>query len=181
MHTMEYTDQTSGAIRLYLSRGDFNIVQFMVLKEQMLEHAGIKIRFGILGESHFIRFEKDGEVLNEICACVDADITHPERLVAHDFLPNLHTVPVTTTFGDHSYSFTFTYANWHHGEEILAALRHNTAVNTHTLTHIFPKHDAVDHEAVTELYLSLEETITFKTVHTYPNEHMMVFTGCSII
>ncbi len=180
MHTMEYTDQTSGAIRLYLSRGDFNIDQFILIKEYTLEHNGITIRFGILGESHFIRFEKDGEVLNEICACVDAHIENPEQLIAHDFLPNLHTIPVAAAFSGHMYSFTFTYADWHHGEELLTTLRNTLSENTRTLTHVFPKHDTIDHEAVTELYLTLDETVTLKSVHTYPNEHMMVFTESTI-
>lgn len=174
---MEYTDQTSGAIRLYLARGNFDIAQFTVLNEQTIEHNGITVRFGILGESHFVRFEQGGEVLNEICACVDAKIENPQDILAHDFLPNLHTVPVTAAFGGRTYSFTFTYADWPHGEEKLAQLRtQQNEPNTHVLTYEFPKHDNHEHQGITEVYITTGESIEICTVHSYPNEHMMVFT-----
>lgn len=179
---MEYTDQTSGAIRLYLARGNFDIGQFTVLTEQATEHEGTTIRFGILGESHFVTIEKEGEALNEICACVDAKIEHPENLLAHDFLPNLHRVPVTAAFGGRAYSFTFTYADWPHGEAMLAALRARQKLpNTYVLTYEFPKHDNHEHQGVTEVYITTGASIEIRTVHSYPNEHMMVFTESTVV
>ena len=179
---MEYTDQTSGAIRLYLAKGGFDIGQFAILREATLVYEGITIRFGILGESHFIEFSRNGEILSEICACVEAAQVDRTRLIAHDFLPNLHAIPVTTNFHNHSYAFTFTYADWHHGEAMLQALRESGgAEHVHTLTYTFPSHDDIPHEAVTELYLTTNDTITLKTVHTYPNEHMMVFTESTLV
>lgn len=41
---MEYTDQTSGAIRLYLAKRGFDIAQFAILSEATLAHDGITIR-----------------------------------------------------------------------------------------------------------------------------------------
>jgi hypothetical protein len=176
---MEYAEQTSGTIRLYLGRGDFDIAQFTILMEHTVMHDDLSIHFGILGESHYVRFEKGSEVLTEVCACTDAT-TLPEEVIVSDFLPNLHTLPVTAVFGSQSYSFSFTYLPWKEGESRLQTLREQKENEMmHHLTYVFPSPEEHPTEAVTELFLTLDKTIIFQSVHTYPNEGVMVFTESS--
>jgi hypothetical protein len=62
---------------------------------------------------------------------------------------------------------------------MLRELRQTPAV--HTLQYVFPSHEDVPEVAVTEIYLALSEGIKIETVHTYPNESLMVFTETNLI
>lgn len=173
---MEYAEQTAESIRLYLTESAFNASHFTLLKKESVSFGDIHIQFGILGESHFIEYRVGEKYLTEICACTEARKLTPPILVS-DFLPNIKALPVTTTLLPYSYSFTYAYTQWDEGEDRLKKLRQkSTDSNTHILTHIFPASDHHPLEAVTEIYLTLGEILSLQTVHTYPNEGVMVFT-----
>ncbi len=174
---IDYTNQSAGSIRFYLFRGDFEMSQFTVLEHTSVVHNDVHLNIAILGESHFVRIEHAGQIISEICACSDVRVDNPENLIAHDFLPNIHSVPVTSTLHKRQYSFTFSYENWKRGTEHLADLRSNMSdMHAISLKHIFPSRDYIQEEATTEIYTVLKDEIRTYTVHTYPNEHVMVFT-----
>lgn len=174
---MEYADQTSGAIRLYLTEGEFDISQFTVLQNASLTWQDFEIHFGILGESHYVQFRYGDAVLNEICACTEIINPDNSKLIEYDFLPNIHHLPLATQFLIFPYTFDFTYIDWEEGTKRLEALRKKQKQNgTSVLTHAFPSRDTEEHTPITEVYVETNERILVHTVHTYPNEDMMVFT-----
>jgi hypothetical protein len=176
---MDYADQTSGAIRLYLTEGNFDLEQLTILKKESLQCGEFVVDFGILGASHFVQFRYGKEVLSEVCACTEAIVPDNAKLLENDFLPNLHSVPLLVQFLIFQYSFNFTYVNWQEGGKRLTLLRNSSMKSNNSigvLDYTFPKLNDSDEHPVTEVYVSFNSDIEVHTVHTYPNEDMMVFT-----
>jgi hypothetical protein len=175
---MEYTDQSSGAIRLYLTKGNFNLDQFTILATKSLAWGAVSVSFGILGESHFVQLTKGGKIFSEICACTDAVIPEAVQVFESNFLANLPTEGVRTLFDKYTYNFSFEFKNWEEGSERLknlCALQKKPGATY--LTHTFPKLESDIEEPVTEVYMTEEDaTLKIFSVHTYPNELVMVFT-----
>lgn len=180
---MEYADQNSGAIRLYLTLGELDMNQFLILKREAFVWKDFHIEFGILGESHFVTFTYQGEKLNEVCACTEAIIPDPSKLLEYDYLPNLHHAPLTHNFLAFKYSFDFTYMSEGEGAKRLEALRKKEKKEgVYALGYTFPKQDNEHDHAVTELYIdTTDDRLPTYSVHTYPNEHMMVFTESALV
>lgn len=178
---MEYAEQTSGAIRLYLTEGNFDINQLLVVKRQALTHKDIAINFGVLATSHFVQFTYRDEILSEVCACSDAIVPDNTKLLEYDFLPNLHNMPLSAQFLIFPYTFNFTYIDWNEGMKRLKLLRNKKGSGSvATLGHTFPKSDEHEDNPVTEIYVDCDGIIQVHTVHTYPNEDMMVFTESAL-
>ena len=179
---MEYTDQSSGAIRLYLTKGDLTLDQFTVLTTKTFKWGEIAVSFGILGESHYVQIAKGDKIFSEICACTDATMPEHVQVFESNFLANLPTEGVRTLFDDYTYDFSFEFKNWEEGSaelKILRARQKNSM--TEYLSYIFPKHETDSEEPVTEIYIIQEGSgLKMLSVHTYPNEGMMVFTRSSL-
>lgn len=178
---MEYTDQSSGAIRLYLTKGDLDISQFTVLARKQIAWDPLSVDFGVLGESHFIQLTIGEKTFTEICACTDATIPEGVHVFESDFLANLPN-DVRTLFDDYTYEFTFAFTNWEDGTKQLAKLREKQGQSAvEYLGHVFPKLDSDTRDPVTEVYVETgPDGILLFSVHTYPNEEMMVFTESSL-
>jgi hypothetical protein len=174
---MEYTEQSAGSIRLYLTKGDPDLQQFTTLARASCMHSDMSVEFGILGESHFVSFLLGANRLTEVCACTDVKIPSSAECIAYDFLPNLEEDPITTSFATYHYSFTYKYMNWEKGsirlEELHSKHRED---NAQKLTYLFPSPDPDVDPATTKVYVTLDKSIITETVHTYPNEEVMVFT-----
>lgn len=182
---MEYTDQTALAIRLYLVEGKFNIDQFTILEHSSFNWKDLDVVFGILGESHFLSFTHKDKTFHEICACTEASLDTAHHVRTSSFLHELESVPLLTQFDGIQYRFSYVHTNWSEGRERLQDLHTRIAgisdESTYSLTHLFPSDDPLREDPVTEIHVSAHKKINVATVHTYPNEDIMVFTESELI
>ena len=179
---MQYLDQTVEDLRLYLVRGDFQLEQFAVLRSSAFIWQEMNVSFGILGESHYVKFQRDGQTFAEICACKSASFQEPAIVLMTEFLVNIKKLPVECQLGAYSYAFTYECFQEDEGVMRVANLRASSRKSAcKFLTYEFPKGPGSSISPITEIYC--EQTLTgllIGTVHTYPNSKQIAFTQSSI-
>lgn len=179
---MEYKEQTHDKIRLYVTTGELNLSQFSVLSQSNIAWNDFSVSYGILGESHFVRFENKKFALNEICACTDAHFPSDIEILESNFLTEINHLPITHSQSGHTYTFSFTVMSWEEGSVHLNTLKQKSAraESSARLSYVFPSLDIHHGESVTALFIEHAEKLNIQTVHTYPNERKMVFTESSL-
>ena len=180
---MNYQDQTSDSIRIFLVDGETNKKQFTILKEETFNWRGFNVTYGILGESHFISFEKDNISFSEICACSDAKFDSSKTtIIKSDFLSELKDLPIVHLWNDFVYTFHFINIEYSRGKRGLNDLQLVKANNgIRSLEHYFPGKTFLHKKAITGVYIKeVEDSLFIRTVHTYPNDKLAVFTNSSL-
>lgn len=181
---MEYLDQTTDDIRLFLVEGDFNKDQFKILKEDHFSWKNLVVNFGILGESHFINLTNEkNESFTEICACTDA-VFNSEKSTLHvsDFVNKIGNLPVLLQWDGFAYAFDSKCIEYARGERGLLDLRSvRSKDDVMSLEYKFPAKWFFQKKPVTEVYIKkTNDSLFIRTAHTYPNDKLAVFTNSAL-
>lgn len=180
---MNYTDQTTDDIRLFLVEGDFGKEQFNVLEENTIKWRNLDVNYGILGESHFVNVSNGTDLFTEICACTSATFDTAKSTVhVSDFVSNILNLPIIQTWKEYTYAFNYICIEYSRGERGVSDLRSVKAnEDIHSLAYTFPSKNIFHKKPVTEVYLKkTEDSLFIRTVHTYPNDKLAVFTNSAL-
>lgn len=164
---INYAEQSSDQLHLYVLAGEPNIGQFEVIKQSTITTALGEIYFGILSESHFVSLKGQLLEITEICACTDGTFNS-----APPINNKLMELPKTFTYSDKNWTYTF--------EQTKHSLKDTPAeINNHehTLTHVFPTGDLGGPEPITVVGCTIMPTeLLIESIHSYPNENIFVRT-----
>ena len=170
---MKYVDQTLESMLLYIVSRTLDTSIFTVISQSSFIYNDIKITFGILAESHFATIESKDATFNEVCACAEFDI---DNIIPKNIF-EIQNQTLNEETEQYSYQFSTITLETRQGKKKLKALRRKRrSLNTHYLAHTFPSKWIWSKSAVTEIYITEADAITIESVHTYPNEEMIVFT-----
>jgi hypothetical protein len=170
---MQYIDQHHNALRLYVTIHPLPEKQFSVIAEHLFDFKEYNIALGILSESHYVTIHHNNNCLTEIFACSDADISYEIKKSFTEL-----TEPVTVELNDLTYSFTTSTVSFSAGASLLAALHQKRALpEVHYLAHEFPTVTPKETPGQTEIYITTTgDQFIIQSIHSYPNEDVMVFT-----
>lgn len=179
-----FIEQSFKAIRYYLLNQPISESQLTILKETDFTWGNFKVDAKILGESHMVTISDGNDFLQEICACTILN-TPSEGLVMEDEL--LAIKPVSFQTKNLSYSFSYQHIPFVSNDDCQKYLEGTNGLNDNTLItsliHKFPPHpENIAHEPVTLLRVETnDEDLTIKSIHTYPNEHVFVYTESKVV
>lgn len=171
---MNYLEQTHQDIRLYVLEGESDLEQFSILESETYSWQGKSITFGILGASHFITVTSSLESVTEICACVpgvfaDTTLVHIDSPI-EKLTPN-----VQKSIGNTMYTFSANVIAAEEGAERMNDLL-LYKIGDHVLSHEFPSNKPTVTPITLIKVSNIGNELITQTVHTYPNEDIMVFT-----
>jgi len=170
---MEFIDQSSSELRLSLSDSNFNLESLSVIKSETVSFDNLKIKFGILGASHFVRIKSKNVDLTEIFACADVENSESIRLDnGFDLIKN------TNAF---RYSFTSNILCWDEVKgkyfyEYMSSEKNSSEI---FLSFDFPSEKEGNFQARTSVLIkrdSAAKSISITTMHAYPNENNLIKT-----
>tara|TARA_B100000508_G_scaffold141090_1_gene146258 strand:+ start:1231 stop:1800 length:570 start_codon:yes stop_codon:yes gene_type:complete len=174
--TETFVDQSAKDINYYLLDEPVDEEQFAVLERAKYKWRGYDVDAKILGESHLFSVRGENDFLQEICACTDVK-AHETSLIINGKLSG-YSEAITHRSRKLAYTFHSFYCEMDTMEESLTKLLNIiNDPNTETNQHIFKSgSDIYKFEPTTIVDLALDHTLTVRTVHTYPNEGVFVFT-----
>jgi len=176
---LEYADQSARDLQFYLLTGTVDVSHLTVLCEYYMNWGSTRVRFGILGASHFVTVDTaDGCTLNEIFACTKLDTDRPTLMSGP--LGTLSS-SVRSCIGAIRYEFYPSLVSWDEGEALLneiADLIHTAdKPNQKGLSFDFPCHETDTRVPRTLVLVETVDTrLITRTVHSYPSEDEIVFT-----
>ena len=179
---MNYTEQTADSIRYCLLEGNIDHSQFTILKTKKILWNDLELNLHILGESHFIQFVSQNDILNEICPCTDFVTSPKEKVIFNDLLPNIEKESISAEYSGYAYTFHSEYHNWEEGMQLLNECILKEAQNDEVIesSYIFPTTDGESVLPITQVFITTNEDLGVHTFHTYPNEKIIVFTSSKI-
>lgn len=170
---MKYIDQSHKELRIYLLEDKVPKDKFSIVSKSNFTDRDTIVEFGILSESHFVTIKNNKYTFSEICACTDTIIPGSDT----DFLTDIGEMSKIITYKNVNYTFTQQVNNYSVGAMRLTALQSKrTHPHCYYLEHIFPTCEPGEISPVTEIYVTMGDQILIESVHSYPNENVMVFT-----
>ncbi|MFQ5796083.1 MAG: DUF2617 family protein [Candidatus Bipolaricaulia bacterium] len=197
---LDYVDQSAKDLGLTLLEGNLDYLQFNILQEDGITRPNLKIKAGIIGTSNFLSIHSGNRSLHEVLACVeiktDSLRAYHRFLNGHresvELMPSdlsdqkLHIVsglPDDAFWSDYKFHFWLKYgeaglAELEHGEHMVCqAITHENQIG---LVHRFQGKGQTQ-PPKTIVWLGLEGNLVHaKTVHSYPNEDLTLFTQSRI-
>lgn len=174
---MKYVEQSHKDLRLYLADKHPDTSAFTMISQSNFSEGFFQVHFGVLAESHFVAVEYMGDTFTEVCACEDLDVHGIEPT----FLTNIGDAKKTMQTDRFSYSFTYRVTNFAIGEVRLSVLQSKRPhPYSRYLEHVFPASKPGEKTAVTEIYVTVGDSVFIESVHTYPNTDAMVFTASEL-
>ncbi len=180
---MKYLDQDFNDIQFYLIEGGFSRKQFQIMQEDQLFWGEFSVDYGILGESHFVSFKYCEKRLTEICACVPS-IDVEESVIVHSSgrLSEMKGIEVKLVW--ESCNYLFKHYSLHGQAARLEIEKWDSTYlssDVSAMKYIFPAIDHKDDKPITEIRIERSpQEIVVRTVHTYPNQNVSVFTCSSL-
>lgn len=182
---IEYEDSTYKTLGLALSTKDLDVTDLSIIESRTFGN----VEFGVLGASHYVKIRAFDKVFTEVFACrkLEGDINY-YPLIGGDFLFGSNDLTEGLIEDD-----VFTYGVRINIETDIDVINHvisnfedMASFDDETIGIKFPTPEGVDvadlpFEPATYITLVRELNRTLvTTIHTYPEEGVMVFTASKI-
>lgn len=164
---INYAEQNSDQLHLYVVAGDSNIEQFEVIEQKTITTPLGDVFFGILSESHFVAIQTDDYKITEICACTTGSFETTPVISG-----NLQALPQTVAHTNTNWAYTFEQTRH-------SILTDQVQISKHenTLSHTFPSGESSGPAPVTIVGFTVSDSkIEIESIHSYPDEQLFVRT-----
>lgn len=169
---MKFIDQSAKELRLNLVNSEYSEKELSVLTREYFNFNNIKIEFGILGASHFLKLEKDNLIFAEVFACIELELENSSLFVGGMEERKLE------IFNDWLiYNFESEIIEWNE----YSKNKYDYFENNYSSSFLFPLNQKYNFLAKTQvIFKVINDIITLETMHAYPNENKIVFTKTKI-
>lgn len=177
-----YVDQSPDALGLVVAGGRLDPSQFHVLATTGLTRGNLEVELGIIGASHYLLFEHEGQAISEVLACVKVE--SPLSLTrVEDFLDGQIVEGGSTNL---DYRFQAHRIGWEEGQDERFRIRKLATEYAQQqgglgLQETFPAAEgAPAGETIVAGRLEDGQHLQVETLHSYPNEESIVVTRTEI-
>lgn len=169
---MKFIDQSANELRLNLVNSEYSEKELSVLTREYFNFNDIKIEYGILGASHFLKLQKNDLIFAEVFACIELELENSSLFVGGMEHRKLE------IFNDWlSYNFESQIMEWNQ----FSKDKYDFFEKNYSSSFLFPLNDKFNFLAKTQvIFKVINDIITLETMHAYPNENKIVFTKTQI-
>ena len=169
---MKYVEQDYQYLRLILTEQKLPEDKFSLVSKTSYSNNKIDIEFGILAESHFVTIQTKKVIFTEICACSNVSIENVQTNKLTDIGSKTQLIETEA----YHYEFMCEKTSTKTGAVKLKALQKNRShPGCQYLNHSFPG-TQTEPSALTEIHITIDKDLIIESVHSYPNDNIMVFT-----
>lgn len=169
---MKFIDQSANELRLNLVNSEYSEKELSVLTREYFNFNDIKIEYGILGASHFLKLQKNDLIFAEIFACIELELENSSL-----FVGGIEHRKLEIFNNWLSYNFESQIMEWNQ----LSKNKYDFFEKNYSSSFLFPLNNKFNFLAKTQLIFNvINDIITLETMHAYPNENKIVFTKTKI-
>lgn len=179
---IEFVDQSPRDLHFFVVRGPLDLGQFTNLKVDGFARGDCRVRFAIIGESHYVSVRTPaGETVTEVCACT-ALRTDGFCRVEGDVRPVVGKDPLACRFDEFDYVCEFDYRSGGGDGDFsafaaeAARLWRDPSGLVRMLHLCFPAADHAQPDPQTLVLVDFRNDLVVRSAHTYPPHDTIVFT-----
>lgn len=170
---LSYKEQSSDSLKLFVGKNIFAKEDHTVVQRSSFSAGFFEVTFGILAESHFVSIKHSKFQMDELCICTDIIIPGSESLRLSEIGSK------DIIMDEDAYLYTFRTEHLRNGEaqaKCQTLFSKRNKLETYHLEHVFPTAEASQPNALTGIYITIDDGLLIESVHTYPEEDVEVFT-----